>query len=351
MRMKWKRKVLINDPVALDPVQIEQDLRCGNQVIVQFSHPQFYGSILEEVDELCARWDENFGVRFYGHDSLSFDCHTLLRIPRAKMLVLNCLAKAHNTDALASLDHLHSLSLGIYELENSEILGIDTLRSLRILNMVSEKRMLNLDYLKEYAHLEQLHIGGKVKNMDAIGLLEGLHYLALDSISKLPLHFINRLRKLKHLRILHGGRENIQEVAENEIEGLEIMRVRGLHDLTTITAFQGLKSLVIGDQIQLREISFDQEMKALEELSITNCKGLTHLTGMERLPSLRKLRISKTAIDFDSFINQKLPNTLSTVEFATSKSKADKEIQESLVKLGFQKKEQPPMRRKDDRHG
>ncbi|SMF85614.1 hypothetical protein SAMN05661091_3078 [Paenibacillus uliginis N3/975] len=91
MRKKWKRKILINNPVALDRVRIKQDLRDGNQVIVQFSHPDFYAFILEEVDELCARLDENFGVRFYGHYSLSFDGRTLLRIPHVKMLHLNSL--------------------------------------------------------------------------------------------------------------------------------------------------------------------------------------------------------------------------------------------------------------------
>ena len=128
MRKKWKRKILINNPVALDRDQMERDLRSGNQVFVQFSHPDFYGSILEEVDELCARWDENFGVRFYGHRSLSFDGHTLLRIPHVKMLHLNSLTQAHNTEALAALEHLYSLNLGIYELENSEILGIESPR-------------------------------------------------------------------------------------------------------------------------------------------------------------------------------------------------------------------------------
>lgn len=336
MRKIWKKRILINNPIALDRVQIEQDLRGGNQVIVQFSHPEFYGSILEEVDELCARWDEDFGVRFYAHSSLSFDCQNLLRIPHVKMLQLNSLVQAHNTEALAKLDNLYSLSLGIYELENSEILGIDTLRSLKILNIISDKKILNLQYFKEFSYLEELHVGGKVKNLDAIGYLEDLNYLALHSISKLPLHFINRLRKLKNLRILLGGREHIQEIEENEIEDLEISRVRGFHDLTNITAFKALNRLVIEDQVQLQEISFNQEMKALEELSIRNCKGLTRLVGMEQLPLLHKLRIFKTAIDFDSFINQKLPNSLSSVEFATFKSKADQEIQQSLLKLGFQ---------------
>lgn len=50
-----------------------------------------------------------------------------------------------------------------------------------------------------------------------------------------------------------------------------------------------------------------------------------------------KRRILKTSIDFDSFIQQKLPSSLSTVEFVTAKRKVDQEIQESLLKLGFQK--------------
>ncbi|WP_313642044.1 hypothetical protein [Paenibacillus sp.] len=82
---------MIDNPVVLDRDQIEQDLRGGNQVIIQFSHPDFYGSsILEEVYEL-----------------------------------------------------------------------------------------LNLQHFKAYTYLEHLHVGGKVKNLDAIGDLEDLNYLAL----------------------------------------------------------------------------------------------------------------------------------------------------------------------------
>ncbi|BBI33468.1 leucine-rich repeat domain-containing protein [Cohnella abietis] len=338
MRKKWKSRVLIDNPVVLNRDQIEQDLNNGNQVIIQFSHPDFYGSsILEEVDELCTRLDENFGVRFYGHYSLSFDGHTLLRIPHVKTLHLNSLTQAHHIEALATLKNLHSLHLGIYELENSNILGIDSLYSLRDLTIFSEKKVLNLQNFKEFSHLQHLHVGGKVKNMDAIGDLEDLNYLSLHSISKLPLTFINRLKRLKHLRILLGGREHLQEIEENEIDHLEICRVRGFHDLTNITSFRALTSLVIEDQIQLNEIGIDREMKTLEELTISNCKGLTRLTGLEQLPSLRKLRIYKTAIDYDSFIHQVLPSSLSIVEFATANSKVDQEIQNSLLQLGFQK--------------
>ncbi|EJL29771.1 hypothetical protein [Brevibacillus sp. BC25] len=43
MQKKWKRKILINNPVELDRVQIKQDLCGGKQVIVRFSHLDFYG--------------------------------------------------------------------------------------------------------------------------------------------------------------------------------------------------------------------------------------------------------------------------------------------------------------------
>lgn len=337
MRKIWKRKILIDNPVVLNRDQIEQDLFAGNQVFVQFSHPDLYGSILEEVDELCAQFDENFGVRFYGHYSLSFDGHTLFRIPHVKMLHLNSLAQAHNTEALATLKHLRSLHLGIYELEDSNILGSDSLRSLSDLTIFSEKKILNLEHIREFSCLEHLHVGGKVKNLDAVGDLKDLNYLALHSISKIPLHFVNRLKRLKHLRILLGGREHIQEIEENEIDNLEISRVRGFQDLSNIANFRALTSLLIEDQIQLHEVCFDQQMKSLKELSIWNCKNLAHISGMDQLPSLLKLRMIKTAIDSDSFIHQKLPRSLSTVEFLTTKNRVDQEIQETLSNMGYQK--------------
>lgn len=334
--MKWKSRTLINDPVTLDQEQIQRELESGKQVIVQFSHPSFYeGGILEEVNEHCARWNDDFGVRFYGHYSLSFDCHTLLRIPNVKMLKLDCLERAHHTEALDGLEHLHSLNLGIYEVEDPDILGMDALWSLRYLYMISEKKTVNLKYLAEYKQLERLHIGGKVKNLDSIGHLEDLRDLSLHSVSKEPLYFINRLNKLKSLRILLGGRENIREIEDNEIEELEICRVRGLQDLSNITSFHGLKKLIIEDQIRLQELHLDRGLQALEQLSILNCKGLTALTGLAALPSLRKLRMFKTGIEFNALISGGLPDSLTAVEFATAKKKEDQEIKAALEQLGY----------------
>ncbi|SEC78296.1 hypothetical protein SAMN05443246_5359 [Paenibacillus sp. GP183] len=312
-------------------------MRRGKHVIVQFSHPSFYGSMLPELDELCANWDENLGVRFYGHYSLSFDCNTILQIPNVKTLYVDCLVHAHNTEALTRLENLYYLNLNIFELDDTEILRAEPLQTLRMLTVFSEKKTVNLAHLKGYARLHTLGAGGKVKNLDNIGHLVNLEILSLNSISKTPVHFINKLGKLKTLKFILGGRENVQEIEENEIETLEIIRVRGFSDIQNITKFRNLRRLLIEDQIQLNQINFKVPIKELEEISVLNCKNLTSLTGLDELPSLQLLRIFKTSIDFDSFIRQKLPKSLSTLYFATSKSKVDHEIQKSLFKMGLQK--------------
>lgn len=71
MGVSWNTQIRINDPSTLDRDQIEKELHRGKHVIVQISHPSFYGSMLPELNELCVHWDENLGVRFYGHYSLS----------------------------------------------------------------------------------------------------------------------------------------------------------------------------------------------------------------------------------------------------------------------------------------
>ncbi|MDQ0112502.1 hypothetical protein [Paenibacillus harenae] len=222
-------------------------------------------------------------------------------------------------------------------MEDAEILRAEPLQNLCMLAIFSEKKTVNLAHLKGYARLHTLIAGGKVKNLDAIGHLAKLEFLSLNSISKTPVHFINKLGRLKTLKFILGGRESIEEIEENGIETLEIVRVRGFSNIQNITKFRKLRKLLIEDQIQLNQINFNQPLKELEEISVLNCKGLISLTGLDQLPSLQLLRIYKTSIDFDSFIIQKLPNSLLTLYFATSKSKVDLEIQKSLFELGLQK--------------
>ncbi|MBS1509065.1 MAG: hypothetical protein JSS79_20675 [Bacteroidetes bacterium] len=329
----------INDPTDIDVDLIDKELKADKHVIVQFSDKTYTDRQLSILDGLCKKYDKDFGVRFYGHYQGSFDFKTLLKLPNVKCLYADCLLKADNIGVIGELDKLDKLSLGVFELKETEILNTDNLKNISEL-IITETRTksLNLDYLKEYKKLRFLIIGEHRKNIDSVGNLSDLEFLSLNSIKNTPVDFVNRLKKLKTLRFILGGRENIQEIDDNQIENLELVRVRGFNDLSNISKFRKIKTLLVEDNIQLKTIHFDKELKELNDLKILNCKSLQALTGLDNLTSLEQLRIYKTAIDFDNFIKQKFPMSLVTFAFYTWKKKIDENIKATLNRLGYKER-------------
>lgn len=331
-----KKQNRINNPEKIERLLIDKVLKDGELVIVQFSDNLYSDKILADLNELCLEYDENFSVRFYGHYQGSFDCKVLLKLPNLKALYLDCLLKVDNLQVLTELKNLKRLSLGVFELQETEILQSNNLQNLKELILGETRtKAFNLKYLENYRDLTYLIISGHTKNIDAVGKITNLEYLGLNSISKVPLDFVNNLKRLKSLHFVLGGRENLNEIEENEIETLEIIRVRAFNGLKNISNFKKLKSLVIEDQIQLTELHFDKEIPTLQDFKLINCKTFKSLTGLEKLNNLNQLRIYKTEINFDEFIKQMFPKTLDIFAFYTAKSKIDKEIKVQLLKLGY----------------
>lgn len=327
----------IDNPDRIDRLLIDKDLKDGKLVIVQFSGKLYSDEILSELNELCSKYDENFSVRFYGHYQGSFDCKTLLKLPNVKNLWLDCLLRIDNLDVLTSLENLRRLSLGVFELKETEILQAENFQNLKELIIGDTRtKALNLKYLENYLNLTSLVICGHTKHIDVVGKLSELEYLALNSISKVKLDFVNKLKKLKSLHLILGGRENLDEISDNEIESLEIIRVRAFNSFKNISNFNKLKKLLIEDQIQLRELHFDTSMPTLKYIKLINCKTFKSLTGIERLEGLNQLRIWKTDINFEEFIEkQSLPKSLDILAFYTTKMKTDREIKERLLRMGY----------------
>ncbi|MFC7772969.1 hypothetical protein [Flavobacterium sp. GCM10027622] len=234
------------------------------------------------------------------------------------------------------MKNLRRLSLGVFELKETEIFQAKNLKNLKELIIGETKtKSLNLKYLENYTNLSYLIISGHTKNIDSVGKLANLEYLGLNSISKVPLNFVNKLKKLKSLHFVLGGRENLDEIEENEIQTLEIIRVRAFNSFKNISNFKKLKTLLIEDQIQFTEFHFDKEISTLEDFKLINCKTFKSLTGLEKLSGLNQLRIYKTEINFNDFIKQIFPKSLDIFAFYTTKTKIDKEIKEHLLKLGY----------------
>ena len=147
----------INDPTDIDVDYIDKELEADKHVIVQFSDKTYTDKQLSILDGLCKKYNTDFGVRFYGHYSGSFDFKTLLKLPNVKCLYTDCLLKAENITAIGELANLDKLSLGVFESKETEILNTENLKHVSEL-IITETRTkaFNLDYLKNYKKLNFL---------------------------------------------------------------------------------------------------------------------------------------------------------------------------------------------------
>lgn len=332
--MKTQKR--ITNPSTIDYRLIQNQLESGYHVIVQFSDTVYSDKILSRLNKLCDKYDKSFSIRFFGHYSKVFDLKVVSKIPNVKSLYIDCIIKAENVEYISVLDNLERLSLGIYELKDTEILKSLNFRNLTELIIGETKtKSFNLGYLKEFKKLKFLIISGHTKNINSVSGLTELKHLGLNSISKVKLGFVNSLTKLKSLHIILGGRENLDEIVENNIEELQIVRVRGFNSLKNISKFTSLKSLLIEDQIKLEQLDFDKPNDNLTDFRLINCKTFKNLSGVSNLSSLRRLRVYKTSIDFDEFIKMSFPKSLKMLAFYTDKSKEDKIIRERLDELNY----------------
>lgn len=331
--MSWYR---IDDPPLLNLEEIKTELNNGKEVIIQFSHPRYRLNVLNKLDDICSNCDNKLHIRFYGHYGTTFDCNILKHIPHVKNLSIDCLDSASNISALSNLIHLEELSAGIYELLDTKILRFENLHSLKKLSLGSTKtKQLNLSYLENYNHLQHLVISGHTKQINKVGKLKQLESIWMNSVSKIPLNFLNEIEQLKSLSFLLGGRSDLAELSIESLEQLKIIRVRGFNRLDNLRNFPSLKHITIEDQIQLQSLNIPSSLQYLSSLKLINCKKLTILEGLQSLPAMRELLIYQTAIDFDSFINSTLPRCLTHFNFYTTKVQLDKEIKEQLQKLGY----------------
>jgi hypothetical protein len=326
------KQFVIQNQEVIDEQVVKDRLMDHDEVKIQFSKPVYTQKTLEQIDELASVCGPNLLVRFYDD---GFDCDNFQKIPHVKALSIDCVQRVKNIHKLKDLNCLTKIGIGISELEDMELLAFDNLKKVDRLSILDTKsKAFNLEHLKDYSNLVHLQVGGHTKNINALSNLKRLKTLSLNSVSKVPLAFVNHLQSLETLRIILGGRANINEIEENNIKHLVIDWVKGFNDLSAIKNFKYLETLRVEYEIQLKEIEFPV-LDFLEDIKILNCKSLMSIKGLENLKSLNGLRLSTPAITFEEFITCKFPAKLKVLAFYTWKSKQDKLNRAVLDNMGF----------------
>lgn len=322
----------IADPQSLNPFEIETLVSEGNQVIIQFSKSGWQSELLEELNDLASKLDQNLQIRFYGHYQEIFDASVLRLIPDAKCVSIDCLTQAINLETVAVLSNLKEFYIGIYELDDANILSIPSLRNLESLTVGdTRKNNMDLSHLASLTKLRKLGIVGHTRNIEVVAGLSNVTSLFLSKIeNKVPLDFVSRMKNLENIFIILGGRTSIAEINGDKIKDLKITRVRGLDDLGDIGRFPLIESIEVEDQIKLESISFAHNDR-LKRMRIINCKTLDRIHGITELESLEELCISQTAIDYQIFIITEIPKSLKKLTFHTGKRRQDVEIKNDLL--------------------
>jgi hypothetical protein len=320
----------------INPVSIAKHIDAGERVIVQYSKSGYSAQQLTLLNQLAKNHGRSFEIRFYGHYSEVFDASVLQFIPDAQCVSIDCLMKASNLEALSQIRSLAELSLGVFELEDADVLSYCNLPSLKVLSL-GDTRKCNIDFrhLSKCVDMEQLHTTGHTKNISTICSLPLLRGLSLSSFKKKDgIEVVSSIPTLKTLRLILGGRASIAQVTSTQLESLEVIRVQGLENLGDLGRFENLERLLIEDQIRLADIKVGPNPRLID-MKIINCKTLEKIAGIEGLKGLSSLRVYKTAIDYDSFVADSVPISLKTFAFYTGKSKRDSEIRMDLEKRGF----------------
>ncbi|HVU07429.1 MAG TPA: hypothetical protein VHG89_02670 [Verrucomicrobiae bacterium] len=325
----------IQNPNSVERAVIEAKIAAGYDVILQFDKPSYTPELLRKINNLCGEWGKDIEVRFYGH---KFDATNLLFLPDVATLSIDCLIEATNLSNLASLVNLRRLSLGIYKLDDTNILKSLHLENLEKL-IIGESWEANFDLapLQACKNISELYVEKHTKNIDSLAMLPSLKSLTLRSISKKQsLNFVSKIQSLKRLKVILGGRTDISEIQHSFLEELEIIRVMGFCGLDSISAFPSLRSLAVEDQLRLEKIRFTQASQNIQTIRIFNCKNLVYLEGLNFLTNLKLIHIGMTAIEIDSILQQCLPSSLKAFGFYTGKKKENAIARAKLDAHGYQ---------------
>lgn len=326
----------IENPASLGQTEIVSIFESGAEfVILQFSKSAAYNEqVLGKVNALCEHFGSRLNVRFYGHYGSDFDCQTLRHIPSVRSLHIDCLMKVLHLDCIDELAWLEEFVFGVFEADAPFLLKSKALTRLRSLTLTpTRKNNIDLAPLESYAQLEELFISGHTRHIDSIATLPRLQKLFLRQIGKkAPLSFIKSIAPLKALTYILGGRLNMNDLAHDGLERLEIVRVLGLAEIN-LALFPQLERLTVEDQLRLNELDIRPSRK-LQRLSIMNCKNLTSIVGIDSADSLKSLRIGRTAIELNEVLDH-LPANIKGLTLCSPSQAIDKEVQLRIGSIGL----------------
>lgn len=184
---------------------------------------------------------------------------------------------------------LRSFQVDVYGLSS-----IDGLRhlpdDLEYLGLGQTKRRMDLTQIGRFGALTDLYLEGHTKNFDVVSSFAHLVDLTLRSITLPDLSALVPLRSLRALDIKLGGTTDIQLLPNiGELRYLELWMVRGLAELSPVSAVESLRFLFLQALRRVEALPDFSRMPDLRGVNIETMKGLTDVCGLSDATGLEEL--------------------------------------------------------------
>lgn len=224
----------------------------------------------------------------YGDENIC-DLSFCTELAHVEHFCADCLHHATDIDAIAQINGLKSLSLGIYYNDSFDVLGAVSNGLVSLVLGETKSKKPDLAHLPRFKGLTQLILSGHEKNIDAVGRCKNLTDLTLSRISTDDIAYVTGLNKLRQLNIYLGGIRDLSALAGcTQIERLELYQVRGVDDLSFISSMTGLEVLLIQCLKQVTALPDLSKLVNLNRLVLETMKSLRDVSALKDAPALKE---------------------------------------------------------------
>ena len=283
------------DAATASREKIREVIESARTPVLQFSGPP-ESRTLRRVDDFCGEFGAALQIRFFGFAWKAFDTDLLRQLPNAANLSIDTLRAITDFRPIAELRKLTCLRFGVFEHPDGAFLEqLDLARLTHLTLGENKRRNFDLRPLAAATSLETLFIQGHHRGVEAISRLPRLADLSLSGFpGRHDLAFLNELAALRSFLLILGSRTSIAEFTHAGLHKLRIVWVRLLEDLGPLARFASLDELAIEDQLRLA--SLDLSGLALRRLTVSNCKNLARIVGLEEQTGLAELSVDKAGL-------------------------------------------------------
>lgn len=229
-------------------------------------------------------------LRVYDFDGAVCDLSFLKHLDNVRHFSADCLQQATGMQHLASLNQLHSLAIGIGELQDFDFLSrlpVDNLRTL-YLGKTSSARP-ELQALARFSQLRTLYLEGQQKQIEVIAGLPRLHDLTLRSLKLERLDFLQGLPRLRLLDIKQCIVRDWSALQRMQgLQFLELWQIRGLGDLSFLSSMSGLQYLFLQALGQLGQLPGLAQLGKLRRVQLDTLRNLRDIDSLQQASALQE---------------------------------------------------------------